>query len=335
MKESRLYKKLDDQKVRCLICAHSCILTPGKRGVCGVRENQDGSLMSLVYGKAIALNVDPIEKKPLFHFYPGTKSFSIATVGCNMRCLNCQNSDISQMVWDENRIQGQNAPPDVIVQAAIDQQCKTIAYTYTEPAVYFDYALDTAKLAHEKGIKNIFVTNGYLTQKALKAFAPHLDGANVDLKSFNDQTYRVICGARIQPVLDSIRFMKELGVWVEITTLLIPGINDSEDEIKTIADFIQSCDPGIPWHISRFHPTYRMMDIPPTSIEAVQRAREIGLEEGLRFVYTGNVADEKGESTFCYQCGALLILRRGFELASKRIVNGKCPECGVAIDGVW
>lgn len=335
MKESSLYKKLEDQKVRCLICAHSCTLASGKRGVCGVQENQDGCLMSLVYGKAIALNVDPIEKKPLFHFYPGTKSFSIATVGCNMRCLNCQNSDISQMVRDENRIQGQDAPPDVIVQAAIDQQCKTIAYTYTEPAVYFDYALDTARLAHEKGIKNIFVTNGYLTQEALKAAAPHLDGANVDLKSFNDQTYRDICGARIQPVLDSIRFMKELGIWVEITTLLIPGINDSEDELKTIADFIQSCDPGIPWHISRFHPTYRMMDIPPTSIEAVQRACEIGFEEGLRFVYTGNVVDEKGESTFCYQCGALLISRRGFETVSIRIDHGKCPECGVSIDGVW
>jgi pyruvate formate lyase activating enzyme len=335
MKETNLYKGLDDKKVRCLICAHSCTLGPGKRGICGVRENQDGRLMSLVYGRAIALNVDPIEKKPLFHFYPGTKSFSIATVGCNMRCLHCQNADISQMARDQNQIQGQDVSPDLIVKAALDHQCRTIAYTYTEPAVFFDYALDTARLAQKKGIKNIFVTNGYLSEMALKEVAPYLDGANVDLKSFKDQTYRDLCGARLQPVLDSIRRMKKMKIWVEVTTLLIPGINDSEEELKEIAEFIRSCDPGIPWHISRFHPTYRLMDKPPTSVKAVQKARDLGLEAGLRFVYTGNVPDEKGESTFCYSCGAKLIHRRGFEVDSKRIVQGKCPECGVPIDGVW
>jgi len=335
VKEVRLYKKTDGNKVQCLTCSHSCTIEPGKRGVCGVRENQDGHLMSLVYGKAIALHVDPIEKKPLFHFYPGTKSFSMATVGCNMHCLHCQNSDISQMVRDQNRVQGEDVSPERIVQAASDHRCRTIAYTYTEPAVFWDYAFDTAIRAHDKGIKNIFVTNGYLSERSLSEIAPYLDGANIDLKSFRDQTYREVCGATLQPVLDTIHRMKKLGIWVEVTTLLIPELNDSMEELKDIADFIADCDPGIPWHVSRFHPTYKMMDRSPTSPKALQQARKIGLESGLRFVYTGNIQNEDGESTFCYSCKARLIHRWGFEVASKRIVDGKCPECGAIIDGVW
>jgi pyruvate formate lyase activating enzyme len=335
MKEAKLYRKLEDQKVQCLTCAHRCTITPEKRGICGVRENNGGTLYSLVYGKAIALHVDPIEKKPLFHFYPGTEAFSVATVGCNMHCLNCQNADISQMPRDGGNISGNEVLPEALVQVALKHRCRTIAYTYTEPAIYWDYAFDTASLAHEKGIKNIFVTNGYLSEESLRDIAPYLDGANVDLKSFRDQTYRSICGARLQPVLDTIYRMKESDIWVEVTTLLIPGLNDSEKELKDIARFIFECDPGIPWHISRFHPTYRMLDRPVTPLESIQRACRIGLEIGLRYVYSGNVPGEERESTFCYSCGARLIHRWGFQVAGNRLVDGKCPECGVVIDGVW
>lgn len=335
MKEAKLYRKLEDQKVQCLTCAHQCTITLGKRGICGVRENNGGTLYSLVYGKAIALHVDPIEKKPLFHFYPGTESFSVATVGCNMHCLNCQNADISQMPRDGGNINGNEVLPEALVQLALKHRCRTIAYTYTEPAIYWDYAFDTARLAHEKGIKNIFVTNGYLSEESLRQITPYLNGANVDLKSFRDQTYRSVCGARLQPVLDTIHRMKESDIWVEVTTLLIPELNDSEEELKDIARYIFKCDPGIPWHISRFHPTYRMLDRAVTPLEYIQRACRIGLEIGLRYVYSGNVPGEERESTFCYSCGARLIHRWGFQVASNRIVDGKCPECGVVIDGVW
>ena len=335
MKEVSLYRKLEDKKVQCFTCAHECKVSPGKCGICGVRENREGVLYSLVYGKAIALNVDPIEKKPLFHFYPGTRSFSIATVGCNFHCLNCQNADISQMPRDRKQIQGQDVPPEAVVRAAVAQRCRTIAYTYTEPAIYWDYAYDTAKLAHDNGMKNIFVTNGYYSKESLEKIAPHLDGANVDLKAFDDKTYKTICGARLQPVLDSIRRMKEQKIWIEVTTLLIPGVNDSDKALQNIAEFIHGVDPGIPWHISRFHPTYRMLDRPSTPVESIQKACRIGLEAGLRYVYSGNVPGEERESTFCYKCNARLIHRWGFQVTSNRIINGKCPECGAEQDGVW
>ena len=335
MKEARLYQKLDDGKVQCHTCAHRCTIDKGKRGTCRVRENREGVLYSLVYGKAIAMHVDPIEKKPLFHFYPGTRSFSVATAGCNMRCLNCQNADISQLPRDRDLIGGQDVSPEVVVDAALKHRCRTVAYTYTEPAVYLDFAFDTSKLAHEKGVKNIFVTNGHFSEESLSMIAPYLDAANVDLKSFSDETYRNNCGARLQPVLDTIRGMKELGIWVEVTTLLIPDLNDSEEELRSIAKFLSELDPGIPWHVSRFHPTYRMMDRPPTPKQSIQRACQIGMEEGIRYVYSGNVPGEERESTFCYSCGARLIHRWGFEVAGNRIVNGKCPECSSKIDGVW
>jgi pyruvate formate lyase activating enzyme len=311
------------------------VIQSGKRGVCGVRENRDGILYSLVYGKAIAVHVDPIEKKPLFHFYPGTRSLSMATVGCNMRCMNCQNSDISQMPRDRTVIQGEEVQPSKLVALARNQRCRTIAYTYTEPAVFLDYAIDTCLLAVEKGIRNIFVTNGFFTPEALDAVAPYLHGANVDLKSFRDETYKKVCGARLRPVLDTIQAMKKKGIWVEVTTLVIPGINDSEEELGDIASFIYECDPGIPWHVSRFYPSYRMLDRPPTPVESIHRAMELGREAGLRYVYAGNVLGDKSENTRCYHCGASLIIRRGFQVQNKRIQDGKCPECGAVQDGVW
>ncbi len=341
MKEARQYQILSSgglkkgTTVQCFTCAHRCTIPEGKRGICGVMENQNGVLYSLVYGKIIALHVDPIEKKPLFHFYPGASALSLATVGCNFRCLNCQNADISQMPRDQHRIGGKEISPEEIVESAKRALCPIISYTYTEPAIYFDYAYDTCVLAEKNGIQNTFVTNGYFTEESVRLVALVLHGANIDLKSFRDETYRRICGAKLQPVLDTIQLMKTLGVWVEVTTLIIPGVNDSELELKEIAQFIYSVDPGIPWHVTRFYPHYKMMDRPPTPIETVQRAREIGMEVGLKFVYTGNIPGEQGENTFCPQCKTLLIERRGFQIRKYQIQGNACAKCGTRIEGVW
>jgi pyruvate formate lyase activating enzyme len=335
LKAVRHYRKLDGGRVSCFTCGHRCVISEGRRGVCGVMENSGGILFSLVYGKAAAMHADPIEKKPFFHFRPGATAFSVATVGCNMRCLNCQNSDISQMSKNQGRIEGVEMTPEAVVAAAVESGAKIISYTYTEPAVFFDYALDIAAIAVRKGIENTFVTNGYFTEETVRAAAPLVRAANVDLKAFRDGTYRKVCGATLQPVLDSIRLMKTLGVWVEITTLLIPDMNDSDEELGDIARFVHSVDPGIPWHVSRFYPQYRMTDRGATTVESIRRARTIGLEAGLRYVYAGNVPGDEGERTFCWKCGAPLIERYGFQVVSNRMHGGCCPDCGAVIDGIW
>jgi pyruvate formate lyase activating enzyme len=332
MKEARWYKKLSDDKVRCDLCNHHCIIQDNKRGICGVRENKNGTLYSLVYGKIIASHVDPIEKKPLFHFYPGSYSFSIATVGCNFKCTHCQNSDISQMPAENYQIMGQEVFPETIVQLAERNKCASISYTYTEPTIFMEYAVDVAKLAKEKGLKNVYVTNGYMTEEVLNEIYPYMDSANVDLKGFTEEHYKNICGARLKPVLDSIRLMKKLGVWVEITTLLIPTVNDSDDDLKGIAEFIFSIGAETPWHISRFHPTYKMLNIPSTPVRAIIKAREIGLNAGLRYVYTGNIPGDNGENTFCYKCGKMLIQRYGYNIGNINIKASKCNFCGADID---
>jgi pyruvate formate lyase activating enzyme len=334
-KEAMLYEKLEDNRVRCNLCAHHCLISDGKKGICQVRENQNGTLFSLVYGLSISQAVDPVEKKPLFNFYPGTTAFSIATVGCNFQCKFCQNWSISQMPRDEGRIVGHEVSPEELVRAAKRYKSRSIAYTYTEPTVFTEYAYETAKLAHEEGIANIYVTNGYMTQEMLDAFHPYMDAANVDLKSFSDDFYKKMCGARLQPVLDALKKMKELGIWVEVTTLVIPTLNDSEDELKQIADFIvEELGPETPWHVSRFYPHYKLRDKPPTPVSTLHRAREIGLEAGLRYVYEGNVPGSDGENTFCYNCGKLLIGRFGYHILSYSIEDSKCTSCGAEIDGV-
>ncbi|PKN63537.1 MAG: AmmeMemoRadiSam system radical SAM enzyme [Deltaproteobacteria bacterium HGW-Deltaproteobacteria-15] len=335
MKEAYLYEKLENKKVRCFLCSHRCLIKPGSRGICGVRENADGTLTSLVYRQILAKNVDPIEKKPLYHFLPGSRSYSIATAGCNFKCLFCQNADISQMVVDDERIWGQDTPPEIIVEKALATGSATIAYTYTEPTIYFEMAVDTARIAAQKGVRNIFVSNGYMTEECLRNIHPDLHGANVDLKAFSDGFYKEQCGARLAPVLRSIEKMVEMGIWVEVTTLLIPGLNDSEQELRGIADFLCRLDPGIPWHISRFHPTYRLTDVSPTPPESLRRAREIGFEQGLRYVYTGNLPGDEGENTFCHQCGELLIARYGFQVRKNAISGGSCPKCAARVPGVW
>jgi pyruvate formate lyase activating enzyme len=335
MKEARFYNKAEDLSVNCYLCNHRCHIQEGKKGVCAVRQNMNGVLYTLVYGNPIAQHIDPIEKKPLFHYYPGSQSFSIGTVGCNFRCLHCQNSDISQSPRESHILSHQIFPPEQIVQAAKKSRCQSISYTYTEPTIYFEYAFDCSVLAKKEGIGNVFVTNGYTTLEALQSIQPYLDAANIDLKSFRDDFYRRVCGARLQPTLDSIRAYKKLGIWIELTTLIIPGHNDTEEELRDIARFIRELGVDTPWHVTAFYPTYKLQDQPRTPAAVLKKAREIGLSEGLRYVYTGNVPGDEGENTYCYQCGKILIKRIGFTIQKNEIHDSKCYACGAKIDGVW
>ncbi len=335
MKEAMLYSPLEEGKVRCYLCNHRCTISPSKRGICGVRENREGKLYTLVFGRAISLNADPIEKKPIFHLYPGSTSFSIATVGCNFRCLQCQNHEISQMPVDKDRIDGSIVPPSKIVSLAKEYRCQSISYTYTEPTIYFEYAYETAALASREGIKNIFVTNGYMTEEALKTIQPYLDAANVDLKSFQEKFYKENCGAKLKPVLENLRLMRQMGIWVEITTLVIPTLNDSDKEFEEIAQFIVTLGPEVPWHISAFYPTYKMLSLQRTPASLLHRAREIGIRAGLRYVYCGNISGEEGEDTFCPHCGRRVIERVGFRVAKNDVVKPECRHCHTKIDGVW
>ena len=321
-----LYEKMEKNNVRCTLCSHRCKIAPLQRGICGVRENRDGTLHTLVYGMIIAQNVDPI--------YPGSESFSIATVGCNFRCTFCQNHDISQLPRETGKIMGRPASPEEIVGRAVASQSKTIAYTYTEPTIFFEYAFDIGKIAHTRGIKNVFVTNGYMTAEALEAIAPYLDAANVDLKAFSDDFYKKYCGARIQPVLDSLKRMKERGIWVEVTTLIIPSLNDGDEELRGIAQFIASLGSETPWHISRFHPHYEMTHHPSTPVATLHKAAKFAEEAGLKHVYTGNVPGDRLESTFCSNCGNMLIDRYGFHIRQYNLKDGNCPKCGTALEGI-
>lgn len=335
MKEAMFYVSLPENQIRCNLCNHRCKIKEGKRGICAVRENREGRLYSLVYGKVIAEHIDPIEKKPLFHFWPGSRAFSIGTVGCNFHCKHCQNFDISQYPQKhKGEIIGQDRTPEEIVAAAKAAGCKTIAYTYTEPTIFCEFAYETALLAQKEGIKNVFVSNGYMSSEAARQLAPYLDAINVDLKAYTDKFYKTVCGARLKPVLQTIELMRELHVWIEVTTLIIPGLNDGEQELRDIARFVKGVGPEIPWHVSQFYPAYKLLDRPPTPVAKLRRAREIGMEEGLRYVYEGNVPGEGGENTYCYACGAALIERYGPAALENRLQQKKCPECGTSIEGV-
>jgi len=334
MKKAMLYEARDENKVHCHLCSHQCRIHQGKRGICGVRENREGTLYTLVYGKIVAGHVDPIEKKPLFNFMPGSKAYSIGTVGCNFRCKHCQNSEISQYPHAHGgNIVGENQTPEQVVQSAKATGCATIAYTYTEPTIFFEFAYDTAAIAHREGIKNVFVSNGYMSAEAAHQIAPHLDAINIDVKAFTSKFYKEVCGARLEPVLETVQRMKDLGVWVEITTLIIPGLNDSKEELQEIARFIKSVGREVPWHVTAFFPTYQMIDRPPTPVTTLRLAREIGITEGLRYVYEGNVPDA-GENTYCHGCKAVVIERSGFRFVHNRLQDGKCPACGQITDGV-
>jgi len=335
MKEAMFYTSLPEGEIRCNLCNHRCKIKEGKRGICDVRENRDGKLYSLVYGRIVAEHIDPIEKKPLFNFLPGSRAFSIGTVGCNFHCQHCQNSHVSQYPQEhKGEVIGQDRTPEEIVGAAKAAGCETIAYTYTEPTIFYEFAHDTALLAQKEGIKNVFVSNGYMSGEAARHIARYLEAINIDLKAFKDRSYKGVCGARLKPVLKTIQLMKELGAWLEVTTLIIPGLNDGEQELRDIARFVKGVGSEVPWHVSRFSPAYKLVDRPPTPVATVRRAREIGMEEGLRYVYEGNVPGEGGENTYCFACGASLIERRGLILIRNRLQDGKCLECGTSIDGV-
>ena len=334
VKEAMFYEQQADEQVRCGLCRFNCLIRDGARGRCKVRENGGGTLYSLVYGILCAEQIDPIEKKPLFHVMPGSSSFSIATVGCNFHCHHCQNFTISQI--DRNTpIRGKVHTPQEVVQRAIANNCRSISYTYTEPTVFYEFAYDTALLATAAGLKNIFVTNGYISKEALSAISPFLDAANIDLKGFSTEFYRDIVHASLTEVLDSIIEFRKQGVWIELTTLIIPGLNDSETELRSIAEFIVT-NLGIdtPWHVTQFYPTYLLTDRQRTPVTKLRRAREIGLAAGLNYVYEGNIPGENGENTRCPSCSSMLINRCGYVIGTNRITNGSCPDCGAAIAGL-
>jgi len=334
--ETLIYEKLKDKSVRCGICRHACVIREGERGICEVRENKEGRLLSLVYPRLIAKSIDPIEKKPIFHLKPGSFSYSIATVGCNFKFAFCQNSDIAQMLAASGMIQGMAMTPEKIVEEALKAGCESISYTYTEPTVFFELALATAKLAKDKGLYNIFVTNGYMSQKALEMISPCLDAANVDLKAFTDGFYKTYCKARLEPVKENIRHMLNLGILVELTTLLIPGLNDDPQELASMAGYIaRDLGPETPWHISLFHPCYRLTDRPATPVSSLMTAFEAGQKAGLYYVYTGNVPGLASENTFCRSCKALLVKRRGYRIENRLLPGGACPNCKTIAHGIY
>ena len=335
LKQAVLWVPAENKKVRCKLCNWRCLIADGKLGQCCVRKNIDGTLYSLNYNKVCSANPDPIEKKPLFHFQPGTRSFSIATMGCNFQCEFCQNWQISQAAIENGRIDGEPIKPEQIVEGAVQTGCKSIAYTYTEPTIFMELCNDCGRLAKQRGLTNVFVSNGYMTREAIDFANEWLNGINIDLKSFNDDYYKRLCKARLQPVLDTISYIaKETNIWLEVTTLLVPGENESDDELKKLADFIVTqAGPDVPWHISRFHPQYKYLDSVPTPISTLQRAYEIGKSAGLHYVYLGNMPGAKSESTFCYKCGRTLIERMGYRIIANHIKNSCCPDCGTKIAG--
>jgi pyruvate formate lyase activating enzyme len=333
--ETIFYEKLKNKGVKCNICNHFCKIENGKKGICNVRENKNGTLETLVYPKIIARSIDPVEKKPLYHVKPASTSYSIATVGCNFKCSFCQNADIAQMPGDRGIINGADINPEDIVAQAIRGRCDSIAYTYTEPTVYFELALATAKIAHQNNLLNIFVTNGFMSDHVIKEIAPLLDAANVDLKAFNEKFYQKYCNARLEPVKNNLKLMKSLGILVEVTTLLIPGLNDNIEELEQLAAFIKNdLGPETPWHVSRFHPCYQMMDIPSTPVKTLETAYNIGKNAGLYHVYAGNAPQLELEDTFCHSCGSLLVKRTGYNTDSS-IKEGKCPNCKTNVYGIY
>lgn len=334
IREALFWEKLGGKSGQCHLCAHECKIPESKFGICGVRQNVQGILYTMTYAQLIAAHIDPLEKKPLYHFLPGSLSYSIAAIGCNFKCGFCQNWQISQAsINDGETTPGRQMMPEQIVAQAKKNNCRSISYTYTEPTIFFEYAYDTARLAREAGLYNVFVTNGYMTRQALETIKPYLDAVNVDLKSYRDDAYRKLCKARLQPVLDTITAMNELGIWLEVTTLVVPGENDTDEELGQIAEFLARIDHNIPWHISQFHPDYEFLDHEVTPLVTLMKARELGKRAGLRYIYLGNV--QEGTDTNCYQCHESLIERRSMGVSRLHLKNDRCPACGAGISGVW
>lgn len=336
MQPAVLWSAEDNQTVICNLCSHGCHIDSGKRGICGVRENQGGALYTLVYDKVAAINLDPIEKKPLYHFLPGTTSLSIGTMGCNLGCSFCQNHTLSFPPKESGEVLGQEVTPREIVDAAVRSGAASISYTYSEPTIFFELAEATGKLALDAGLKNVWVSNGFMTTEALNRLDGVVQAANVDLKAFTDDFYRKICKARLEPVLNNLKTIRALGWWLEVTTLLIPDLNDSAGELERMAAFIiNELGPDTPWHISRFSPTFRLTDRGPTPLESLEAAYDIGLRTGLRYVYVGNVTGQRGNTTECPGCGCVCFDRSGFTVLGHDADSGACAKCGQQLAGVW
>ena len=330
IKEGVLYDELPGGKVKCNVCAHRCTIAEGKTGICRTRKNISGKLHTLIYNTVSSEAVDPIEKKPLYHFLPGTFSYSLGTIGCNFRCLHCQNWNISQVSLDE--AQTKEITPEEAIRRAMASGSKSISWTYNEPAIWHEYTYDSAVLAKKAGLKTVYVTNGYITPEALRRMAPYLDAYRVDIKSFSDEFYKKVCGARLAPVLESTKLAKELGMHVETITLVIPGRNDSKEELTQISRWVrENLGEETPMHFTRFHPMHKMDHVAPTPLSTLEMAHDIAKQEGMRFVYLGNVGGHKYENTFCPRCDSLLIDRAGFSVGEVRVKDGKCARCGEGI----
>lgn len=330
-----LYEKLASGRVRCDLCEHRCVIADGEWGRCQVRKNRNGTLYTVVYGRAIWHEVDRVENKPLFHFWPGSTTYSIGTAGCNFHCRWCRNWSISQSSDKPRFSVNQMLSPTQVVAAALRANCQSIAFTYTEPTVFFECAYDTARLGHEAGLANTLATNGYISGDALEAIRGYLDAVNVDLKAFRDDTYRQYTGGRLKPVLSRLAAIARLGIWLEVTTPIVPGVNDDREELKDIAAFVAN-ELGVdtPWHIGRFFPAYKMANRPPTPLATLHRARDIGYEAGLRYVYVGNTSEE--QNTLCHHCGHLLVRRDGNGTVEQSVqADGRCPSCGTRAAGLW
>jgi pyruvate formate lyase activating enzyme len=333
LKEALFYETSGDS-LRCLLCPRKCLIKPGRRGFCGVRENSKGVLYTLVYGKPVSLNVDPVEKKPFFHFYPGSPVFSLATAGCNLRCKFCQNWQISQSLPEE--LAYTYLEPKEVVEKIKQAGCSMVAYTYSEPVIFYEYMLEIAKLSRQQGIKNVMHSNGYINEEPLRFLADHLDAANIDLKGFSDQYYQKLSEGTLAPVLSSLLILKEKGVHIEITNLLLPGFNDDQASIRQMCLWIkENLGAETPLHFGRFYPMFKLTGLNPTPVETLEKARGIALSCGLKYVYIGNVAGHAGENTLCPGCGKTLVKRTGYFIEENNIVDGKCGFCGEKIEGVW
>ncbi len=334
MREAQFYEKQPNRKIKCKLCPRECVIDDRERGYCGVRENRGGTYYTLVHSRVATAHIDPIEKKPFFHFKPGALAFSIATAGCNVNCKFCQNWEISQVRPEQ--VRGDYAPPQSIAATAQRYACGAIAYTYSEPVIFLEYVLDCAEAGHALGTPSVVVSNGFIQQEPLKKLCARVDAIKVDLKSFSPKYYKEVVNGELKPVLDALVTMRKLGAWTEIVYLVVPTLNDNEREFRDLARWMrQNLGTDVPVHFTRFHPEYLLKNLPPTPVETLERAKKIADAEGLRFVYIGNVPGHPAENTYCPKCRRLLIERTGYTITQNRLKKGKCPQCSTVIPGVW
>ncbi|OHB69644.1 MAG: AmmeMemoRadiSam system radical SAM enzyme [Planctomycetes bacterium RBG_16_41_13] len=334
VEEARHYKKLEDTRVQCVLCPRECTIAELERGYCGVRENRNGTYYTLVHSRVCVLNADPIEKKPLFHFLPGTRAYSIATAGCNVECKFCQNWQISQ--YRPEQTDSIRLTPEDVMNEAKSGRCKTIAYTYSEPVVFYEYMYDTAKLTGKNGLNNVMISNGYIQEKPLRELCQYLSAVKIDLKSFTEKFYKDVCAGELKPVLQTLKTLKDIGIWFEIVVLIIPTLNDSEAEFREMCKWVKNeLGPEVPIHFTRFQPTFRIKNLPPTPVKTLENARKIALDAGLLFPYVGNVPGHNGENTYCPHCQHILIRRAGYRILENHIKDNKCKDCETVIPGIW